>query len=347
MSLRCPAGRAQRVARAGVACPDRARSRRQRPMRAFAATSGSRWPASSRCRPWAAGAHAYRDGCAAGAGGLPQHTWLSPHCLPQPASTRRQCTRRTCRPASCCCPIWARGPIARRSTTRPRRRLYRDACGALIAWQLASRDGGAAAATTRRCWRASSRLFPDWYVAKHLGITLTVAQRATLDSAFRQVLDNNLAQPRVYRAPRFSFAQSDGDAAESRRPRFSGGGIRSDHLRPGLAAARCVHRLGRGAGARLGRALLGTRARSAVARRRGFRRLLARLRVDGRATSFEDAGHFRPACAPRRQACLPRRHAARHALPAPRLRPLPGARPAAADCSTSSKQRQPVVGYTF
>jgi aminoglycoside/choline kinase family phosphotransferase len=41
-------------------------------------------------------------------------------------------------------------------------------------------------------------IFPDWYVAKHLGITLTVAQRATLDSAFRQILDSALKQPHVY-----------------------------------------------------------------------------------------------------------------------------------------------------
>ena len=39
---------------------------------------------------------------------------------------------------------------------------------------------------------------PDWYVARHLGIDLTQSQRETLAAAFRAILDNNLAQPRVY-----------------------------------------------------------------------------------------------------------------------------------------------------
>ena len=42
------------------------------------------------------------------------------------------------------------------------------------------------------------RLFPDWYVTKHLGVTLTPAQDEILTSAFEGILANNLAQPRVY-----------------------------------------------------------------------------------------------------------------------------------------------------
>jgi aminoglycoside/choline kinase family phosphotransferase len=42
------------------------------------------------------------------------------------------------------------------------------------------------------------RLFPDWYVARHRGITLTPAQNAALDSIFELILANNLAQPAVY-----------------------------------------------------------------------------------------------------------------------------------------------------
>ena len=41
-------------------------------------------------------------------------------------------------------------------------------------------------------------LFPDWYIAKHLGIALNDAQSATLASAFQRILANNLAQPYVY-----------------------------------------------------------------------------------------------------------------------------------------------------
>ena len=41
-------------------------------------------------------------------------------------------------------------------------------------------------------------LFPDWYIAKHVGMTLDAEQRDTLSKAFRGILDNNLAQARVY-----------------------------------------------------------------------------------------------------------------------------------------------------
>jgi N-acetylmuramate 1-kinase len=41
-------------------------------------------------------------------------------------------------------------------------------------------------------------LFPDWYVARHLGIVLADAQRTALAVAFAHILANNLAQPCVY-----------------------------------------------------------------------------------------------------------------------------------------------------
>ncbi len=43
------------------------------------------------------------------------------------------------------------------------------------------------------------RLFPDWYVAKHLGVDAHRRPRtSTLTAAFELILANNLAQPRVY-----------------------------------------------------------------------------------------------------------------------------------------------------
>jgi aminoglycoside/choline kinase family phosphotransferase len=75
--------------------------------------------------------------------------------------------------------------------------LYADALDALVRWQRASVDGELSpydeAALTREL-----HLFPDWYVAKHLGVELSSGQKATLADAFRLVLANNLAQPRVY-----------------------------------------------------------------------------------------------------------------------------------------------------
>jgi aminoglycoside/choline kinase family phosphotransferase len=75
--------------------------------------------------------------------------------------------------------------------------LYSDAIDALILWQRASRDGELAP-YNEALLRRELDLFPDWYIARHLGITLTTAQRDVLERAFRLVLDNNLAQPRVY-----------------------------------------------------------------------------------------------------------------------------------------------------
>ena len=83
------------------------------------------------------------------------------------------------------------------------------------------------------------------------------------------------------------------------------------HLRSRLAPARRLHRVGRGAADRLGGALLGARARGRPPGRRRFRRVLARLRMDGRAATAQGARHLRATRAPRRQARLSRRHAAR------------------------------------
>ena len=75
--------------------------------------------------------------------------------------------------------------------------LYSDAINALVRWQQATREGElppyGEALLTRELM-----LFPDWYVAKHLGVSLSGAQRRVLDDAFRLILDNNLAQPTVY-----------------------------------------------------------------------------------------------------------------------------------------------------
>jgi N-acetylmuramate 1-kinase len=75
--------------------------------------------------------------------------------------------------------------------------LYSDAVDALIRWQCASREHELPS-YDEALLRRELDLFPDWYVARHLDLVLTAAQRATLAEAFRRVLDNNLAQPRVF-----------------------------------------------------------------------------------------------------------------------------------------------------
>jgi len=75
--------------------------------------------------------------------------------------------------------------------------LFRDATDALIAWQLASRPGVLPpydAALLRR----ELDLFPDWYLARHLGLVLAPEQRQVLERMFALIMASNLAQPAVY-----------------------------------------------------------------------------------------------------------------------------------------------------
>jgi hypothetical protein len=75
--------------------------------------------------------------------------------------------------------------------------LYRDATSALLRWQLASREGVLPRYDKALLLRELN-LFPEWYVSRHLGISLSDDQHEVLASAFSLVLENNLAQPCVY-----------------------------------------------------------------------------------------------------------------------------------------------------
>ncbi|MDR3395534.1 MAG: phosphotransferase [Parasulfuritortus sp.] len=76
-------------------------------------------------------------------------------------------------------------------------RLYRDANAELVKIQFASRPGELPE-YDEALLRRELMLFPDWYLAKHLKVELTDAQRQVMDQAFVAILANNLAQPRVY-----------------------------------------------------------------------------------------------------------------------------------------------------
>ena len=76
-------------------------------------------------------------------------------------------------------------------------RLYLDANAALISIQLASRPDELPPYDAELLLR-EMRLFPDWYLARHLNIQLDDEQRNTLDTTFDRILANNLAQPKVY-----------------------------------------------------------------------------------------------------------------------------------------------------
>ena len=75
--------------------------------------------------------------------------------------------------------------------------LYRDANAALIKIQLASKPDQLPPYDAAHLLR-ELRLFPEWYVAKHLQVQLTPSQTAVLENALQLILSQVLAQPTVY-----------------------------------------------------------------------------------------------------------------------------------------------------
>jgi aminoglycoside/choline kinase family phosphotransferase len=75
--------------------------------------------------------------------------------------------------------------------------LYGAATDALIKIQLASKEKELPP-YDEALLRRELNLFPDWYIAKHLGVTLTEKQSAKLEECFQRILRNNLSQPCVY-----------------------------------------------------------------------------------------------------------------------------------------------------
>ncbi len=76
-------------------------------------------------------------------------------------------------------------------------RLYGAATDALIKIQLASKTEELPP-YDEALLRRELNLFPEWYIAKHLGVTLSEKQTAKLKEVFVRILKNNLAQPSVY-----------------------------------------------------------------------------------------------------------------------------------------------------
>ncbi|MDH5552062.1 MAG: phosphotransferase [Nitrosomonas sp.] len=76
-------------------------------------------------------------------------------------------------------------------------RLYHEATDALIKIQLASRPSVLPDYDEAFLLRELN-LFPEWYIAKHLKITLNAEQKVVIDNVFSDIVKNNLAQPKVY-----------------------------------------------------------------------------------------------------------------------------------------------------
>ncbi|OGB20729.1 MAG: aminoglycoside phosphotransferase [Burkholderiales bacterium RIFCSPLOWO2_02_FULL_57_36] len=76
-------------------------------------------------------------------------------------------------------------------------KLYMDAIDSLVLIQTQSQPD-VLPEYDRTLLAHELMLFPEWYIGKHLGITMSDAQTADLNKVFGLVLANNLAQAQVY-----------------------------------------------------------------------------------------------------------------------------------------------------
>jgi aminoglycoside/choline kinase family phosphotransferase len=76
-------------------------------------------------------------------------------------------------------------------------RLFGDATTALVTWQSASR-AGELPDYDEALLRRELDLFPEWYLGRHRGATLSTRQRESLEAVFRRILERNLAEARVF-----------------------------------------------------------------------------------------------------------------------------------------------------
>ncbi len=75
--------------------------------------------------------------------------------------------------------------------------LFRDATGALVRWQLATRPGELPP-YDEALLRRELDLFPEWYLGRHLGLAPSAGQRSTLEQVFALLVAGALAQPTVF-----------------------------------------------------------------------------------------------------------------------------------------------------
>jgi len=75
--------------------------------------------------------------------------------------------------------------------------LFHDALAALVVWQRATREGVLPEYNAALLERELA-LFPEWYIGRHLGITLTGTEREALAAVEARLVANALAQPRVF-----------------------------------------------------------------------------------------------------------------------------------------------------
>jgi aminoglycoside/choline kinase family phosphotransferase len=83
------------------------------------------------------------------------------------------------------------------NVTTPPLALYQRALDALLLWQEASRSG-VLPAYDSALLRRELELFPEWYLGRHRGLTLTDEMRSTLNKSFDLIIAHNLRGASVY-----------------------------------------------------------------------------------------------------------------------------------------------------
>ena len=76
-------------------------------------------------------------------------------------------------------------------------RLFGDASTALVRWQQATRPG-ALPEYDEALLARELELFPEWYVGRHVGVQLDAPRAQALRTVFSRLLEQNLAQARVF-----------------------------------------------------------------------------------------------------------------------------------------------------
>ena len=84
------------------------------------------------------------------------------------------------------------------------RPLMRSAIDTLIKFQVTSREG-VLPLFDEAFLRREMELMPEWFVARHVGHTLDVAERKVLDDTFSVLVQSALAQPQVFMLRDFSL----------------------------------------------------------------------------------------------------------------------------------------------
>jgi len=76
-------------------------------------------------------------------------------------------------------------------------RLFADAIDALVRMQAGADGGGLPAYDRELLWR-ELRLFPDWYLCRHLQVELDPGEAAALEAVYERLIERALGQGRVF-----------------------------------------------------------------------------------------------------------------------------------------------------